>query len=155
MNSCWHKGLPKDKGIYWFDSGLNKKFEYKMVIPPFLLRVGDGGITTGHLYGAEGSDMPLSMALLPESTKIIPHYANIEPPNNWQNLSIIKKKYSYGWVKHPKGYTGVANLQPGWHSNVHGVWLWLDHPHSASESGAYYKFDEGFLFSPVKVPFRP
>lgn len=138
MQTVWKKGIPKDYGIYWFDSGMRLFDRDKR---PFILKVGH----SNYIFGDFGS-FPLE--------HIIPNmkYAAIVSPEKWETGECITKQESRAWIKHPQGHLGIGLLRPGSHFDVGGTIVWLNHPTLYSEHGSWYRYNAGYLYSPLEEP---
>jgi len=150
--TIWTPGVPTLRGIYWFDHGRRFDWEKKKHRHPSIIQVGRDVETIDDifLFGDYGSG-PLSMYYSP---KICPDacWTHIEQPSEWTDHTCIKGERGRAWVKHPQGYVGFGLLRPGWHNDVGGTIVWLDHPSTASESGGWWKSSEGYQFCPIKMP---
>lgn len=138
--TLWIPGLPKEDGVYWYDSGFDHVKE------PAVLQVR-GGST--YMFGDFGS-MPISSVYVPSMEKQV-SYALVPENYEWQDYKCITSR-SRAWVKTPDGLIGFGLLSPGWHSNVHGTWLWPAPHINASECGRYVRDTDNFLFSLVDKP---
>jgi hypothetical protein len=81
-------------------------------------------------------------------------HAKIPDPKKWVELSTIRGKDNYGWFKDPDGHYGFGILDAGWAGAhyVTGTWVWVNHPSCAADHGGDVQWDDGWLYSPAKVP---
>lgn len=149
MKITWTPGVPAVPGIYWFDIGLRFGWEKKKDRHPMVLQVGKGG-SEPYMFGDFGSG-PLSMYY---SLKLCPEaaWADIEPPDEWKDWTCIKGQKNRAWIQTPEGHIGFGLLRSGWHHDVGGTFLWLDKPHTVSESGRWVRDTENYLYCLVRMP---
>lgn len=142
----WEPGTPTLPGIYWFDNGSG--FVDRSEIGPAILQITKG---TPYYFG-DGGCGPLDCYYI---EKLMPNakFANIEQPKQWTKLTSPSDygKNTRCWVKSPEGYIGFGLLHQDSHG-IRGTIVWLNHPNTASASGAWIKPNDNYEFSPVKIP---
>lgn len=139
--TLWIPGLPKEEGVYWYDSGHgNSKL-------PAVLQVR-GDVMT--IFG-DFASMPLSSIYVPSMADRV-SYTFIEEPEEWKDYTCIQKSRSRAWVKTPGGMIGFGLLNKGWHNDVSGTWLWPAPHINSSECGRNVRDSENYLFSLVEIP---
>lgn len=142
----WTPGSPKTDGMYWYDSRLST---LKMIVRrPMLVQVRNG---KRHGYGPYGSG-PFEGYYYCEKMENICRHALIPNPAKWQPTSTIRERHTYGWFKDANGYLGFAIASPGYHDEVFGDWIYVDHPSCGMMCGYDVRNSEGWVFSPVEVP---
>lgn len=130
----WLPGTPKEKGIYWFDTGFNIDKHYLVA-----QYIRDASNT--YVYGHHGS-MPISMVYSPKVSKKA-RYKKIKPPSGkWVPFKKIGSA-RYAWVKSPEGYIGFCFF------NLFSV-IWETNPYSRYEGGGY--MHPKYLYQAVELP---
>jgi hypothetical protein len=141
MKTIWYPGIPDEPGVYWYDSGFGHSDQ------PMLLQVTE---STKYIFGDFG-EMPLS-SVYTESMADRVSYSPVVEADDWTDLTCIKKDRSRAWILTPEGYLGFGLLRPGWHNDVGGTIVWVEHPNTASSSGMWIKSDANYKFSLVEIP---
>lgn len=134
----WLPGIPKEKGIYWFDVGYNQK-------PHLILKIAGN-----EMIYTDVSSMPLDCVY---DSKCFPkaRCQAIElPKNKWLPFSKVKNTKRM-WIKSTEGYVGFYSARHNTHG-LNGNIVWLSHPTNSAHCGLRIDYDSKWKFQPVELP---
>ena len=142
--SKWIPGLPKEPGIYWYDSGF--RFGQKDDRHPGIIQVSKD---TYSVWGDFGNFyLNTKIEKLYDNVKYMP----IELPSYWQNHSAVTKSRSRAWVKTPKERLGFALLTTVQHNGISSTIFWINEDPTEVHVGSFITPDDEYEFCLIDSP---